>query len=125
VILSDLQRRRFSPLEQFELGIIRDQALSLTAALGKVDKQVEAAAENLGGYEGLASIKGIGPRSAAVPLTADGNVNDFENADRLAAYLGIVPRVSRTNDTDKSGRITKRGDKLARTTLVHRATSSG
>jgi transposase len=116
--LEKLDIKRFSPLEQFELGIIRDQALSLTQALGKVDKQVEAAAEKLEGYEGLASIKGIGPRSAAVLLTAVGNVNDFENADKLAAYLGIVPRVSRTNDTDNRGRITKRGDKLARTTLV-------
>jgi transposase len=66
----------------------------------------------------LSSIKGIGPRSAAVLLTSIGNVSDFDNADKLAAYLGIVPKVSQSNDTDNRGRITKRGDKLARTTLV-------
>ena len=37
---------------------------------------------------------------------------------KLAAYFGIVPRVSQSNDTDNRGRITKRGDKLVRTTLV-------
>lgn len=47
-----------------------------------------------------------------------GNVDDFDNADKLAAYLGIVPKVSQSNDTDNKGKITKRGNKLMRTTLV-------
>ena len=51
-------------------------------------------------------------------LSGIGDVNDFESADKLAAYLGIVPRVSQSNDTDNRGRITKRGNKLMRTTLV-------
>jgi transposase len=116
--LEKLEIKRFSTLEQFELTIIRDQALSLTEALAKMDTEIEAAAAKLDGYEGLSSIKGVGARSAAVLLTSIGNVNDFDNADKLAAYLGIVPRVSQSNDTDNRGRITKRGDRLARTTLV-------
>lgn len=40
------------------------------------------------------------------------------HADKLAAYFAIVPRVSQSNETDHRGRITKRGNKLARTTLV-------
>ena len=51
-------------------------------------------------------------------LSGIGNVDDFEDADKLAAYLGIVPRVSQSNETDNRGRITKRGNKLMRTTLV-------
>ncbi|HEY1759494.1 MAG TPA: IS110 family transposase, partial [Bryobacteraceae bacterium] len=35
-----------------------------------------------------------------------------------AAYFGIVPRVSNSNETQHSGRITKRGTKLGRTTLI-------
>ncbi|MEP7456349.1 IS110 family transposase [Phyllobacterium sp. SB3] len=116
--LEKLEIKRFSTLEQFELTIIRDQALSLTEALAKMDKEIETAAAKLEGYEGLSSIKGVGARSAAVLLTSIGNVNDFDSADKLAAYLGIVPRVSQSNDTDNRGRITKRGDRLARTTLV-------
>lgn len=116
--LERLAIKRFSTLEQFELTIIRDQALSLTAAIAKIDKEIETAASKLDGYDGLSSIKGIGPRSAAVLLTSIGNVSDFDNADKLAAYLGIVPKVNQSNDTDNRGRITKRGDKLARTTLV-------
>ena len=37
---------------------------------------------------------------------------------QLAAYIGIVPRVSNSNDTVCHGRITKNGSKIARSTLV-------
>ena len=116
--LNALEIGRFSALEQAELRVVRDQALSLTAALAEIDREIEAAAETMNGYDSLVSIKGIGPRAAAIFLSGIGNVDDFENADKLAAYCGIVPRVSQSNETDNRGRITKRGDKLMRTTLV-------
>lgn len=116
--LLGLDRAPFSALEWVEIEIVRDQALSLTGAIAKIDAEIEAAASALTGYEGLTSIKGIGARAAAVFLSTIGNVHDFENADKLAAYFGIVPRVSQSNDTDNRGRITKRGSRLARTTLV-------
>ena len=36
-------------------------------------------------------------------LLGIGNVNDFEDADKLAAYVSIVPRVSQSNETDNRG----------------------
>ncbi|MCZ2073580.1 MAG: transposase [Bryobacterales bacterium] len=36
----------------------------------------------------------------------------------MAAYFGIVPRIANSNETERSGRITRRGSKLGRTTLV-------
>ena len=108
----------FTPLEWIELEIVRDQALSLSDAIGKIDTRIQAAASTLEGYASLTSIKGIGPRAAAVFLSTIGNVHDFASADKLAAYFGIVPRVSQSNETDNRGRITKRGSRLARTVLV-------
>ena len=116
--LREMDLSRFTRLEQVELGALRDQALSLSETLAQLDREVEAAASALRGFEGISSIKGIGARSAAILLAGIGNVDDFESADKLAAYFGIVPRVSQSNDTDNRGRITKRGDKLVRTTLV-------
>ncbi len=113
-----LEIGRFSTLEQVELRILRDQALSLTTTIAELDGEIERGAQNLDGYESLVSIKGVGPRAAAVFLSGIGNVDDFETADKLAAYLGIVPRVSQSNETDNRGLITKRGNKLMRTTLV-------
>ena len=37
---------------------------------------------------------------------------------KLSAYLGLVTRVSNSNETERSGHITKQGNKLARTALV-------
>jgi transposase len=72
----------------------------------------------LKGYENLVSIKGIGARAAGILLSVIGPVSDFESEDKLASYFGIVPRVSNSNETIQHGRITKRGSKLGRTTLV-------
>ena len=116
--LERLEIGRFSSIEQIELAIVRDQAISLTAAIAKLDREIAAIAETLDGYDGLTSIKGVGPRAAAVLLSSIGNIDDFDAPDKLAAYFGIVPRVSQSNETDHRGRITKCGNKLARTTLV-------
>ena len=48
-------------------------------------------------------------------------VNDFADEGHLASYFGIVPRVSNSNETERSGRIHKRGSKLGRTALVQSA----
>ena len=116
--LVKLDMAPFSQLECVEVGIVRDQALSLTVSIRELDRCIETYAQPLDGYRELTSIKGIGPRSAAIFLSAIGEIRDFETADKLAAYFGIVPRVNQSNDTDHRGRITKRGNKLVRTTLV-------
>ncbi len=46
-----------------------------------------------------------------------GDVRDFPEEGKLAAYFGIVPRIHDSNETERSGRITKRGSKLGRTAL--------
>ena len=51
-------------------------------------------------------------------MSVIGDVNDFETEGKLAAYFGIVPRISNSNETERSGRITKQGNKPGRTTLV-------
>jgi len=65
-------------------------------------------------HENLMSIKGIGPVSASVLLSAIGNIRDSD-PDKLAAYFGLVPRIQKSNETEHSGRITKQVNKLART----------
>lgn len=97
--LHELDLSQFSALEQVELNALRAQALNLTEALNALDKAIEAAGSALPGYEEISSIKGIGPRSAAILLSGIGNVSDFDSADKLAAYVGIVPKVSQSNET--------------------------
>ncbi|MFH1615996.1 MAG: IS110 family transposase [Planctomycetota bacterium] len=101
-----------------ELEVLVEQIRSLNNSIKKLDEQMSEYGKNLKGHKNLASIKGIGERSATVLLSVIDDVNDFADEDKLAAYFGIVPRVSDSNETVRHGRITKNGSKIGRTTLV-------
>jgi transposase len=105
-------------LEQIEIDVITEQLESLRKSLKKLEKEIMSFAETLPGFKNLISIKGIGALSAAILLSTIGEISDFAKTGNLAAYLGIVPRVSQSNDQHLVGRITKRGSKIARKTLV-------
>lgn len=103
---------------KFELKVITDQIKSLTKSIDEITKELTNRGKGLKGYSNLKSITGIGDISATIMLNAIGNVNDFETADKLSSYFGIVPRVNNSNETIRQGRITKMGNKIARTALV-------
>jgi transposase len=106
------------PIARVELGVIVEQIASLNASIAKLEETIRQEGRKLPGHTNLTSIKGIGDLGASILLSVIGDVEDFPSAEKLAAYFGIVPRVSNSNETERSGRITKRGNKLARTTLV-------
>lgn len=108
----------WTEVERIELEIIAGEIRHLKESIKKLDKAIEIQAEKMKGYRNLVSITGIGSRSAGVLLSVIGEVKDFPTADKLAAYFGIVPRVANSNETVRTGRITKRGNKTGRTTLV-------
>lgn len=107
-----------SALVKIELRVLVEQVRGLGVSIGELEELIEEAGEDLPGYKNLISIKGIGALSATVLLTTIGAVSDFADENKLAAYVGLVPRVQNSNETERSGRITKHGNKLARTTLV-------
>jgi len=101
-----------------ELEVLVEQIRSLTKSIRKLDDEMSEHGKNLKGHKNLVSIKGIGERSATVLLSVIDDVNDFADEDKLAAYFGVVPKVSDSNETVRHGRITKNGSKIGRTTLV-------
>ncbi|MBZ0103993.1 MAG: IS110 family transposase [Sulfuricella denitrificans] len=105
-------------LVQTELQVLVDQIRSLNESIKKLEITIHEEGPKQDGHKNLTSIKGIGKTSASILLSVIGDVNDFEDEGKLASYLGLVPRVSNSNETERSGRITKQGNKLARTTLV-------
>jgi len=108
----------FDRAAQMEIEIIVEQIKSLKKSIARLDGLINEQALKLEGYDNVISIKGIGEKSAAILLSVIGDVNEFANENKLAAYFGLVPRVSNSNETERSGRITKRGSKIGRTTLV-------
>lgn len=108
----------FDAIVETELRVIVGQIRALNQSIAELEKTIKSEGAKLPGHRNLKSIKGIGDLGATVLLTAIGNINDFAHPGKLAAYFGIVPRVRNSNETEHTGRITKRGTKLGRTTLV-------
>ncbi len=110
--------REWNSVERLEVEIIIEQISHLKQSIRRLEQAIEAESQKLKGFRNLVSIFGIGAQSAAVLLSVIGEVEDFADESRLASYFGIVPKVSNSNETVKTGRITKRGSKTGRTTLV-------
>lgn len=116
--LEEVLGMMFDPIVDVELRVLVEQIRSLNRSIAELEKTMKEEGPKMPGHKNLKSIKGIGNIGACVLLSVIGDVNDFANEGKLAAYFGIVPRVSNSNETRRSGRITKRGSKLGRTTLV-------
>ncbi len=105
-------------LTRFELRVLVEQIRSLNRSIAELEKVIAQEGQKLKGHKNLTSIKGIGSLGASILLSVIGDVRDFPDEGRLASYFGIVPRMHNSNETEHSGRITKRGSKLGRTALV-------
>lgn len=69
----------------------------------------------------LMTIPGIDFTVAQILLSALGDIARFEEADKAAAYLGLVPSTYQSGDNRYHGRITKQGRGHARWMLVEAA----
>lgn len=110
--------REWDEIVRIELEVLVGQIRSLNEGIKKLEAQMSKSGKEMPGHENLTSIKGIGTKSAAILLSVIGDVNDFASEKKLESYFGVVPKVSNSNETVNHGRITKRGSKLGRTTLV-------
>jgi transposase len=100
-----------------EVRVLVDQIHSLSGSIAELEELIEEEGPKLAGHKNLMSIS-IGPVSATVLLSTIGKIEDFAEPGKLAAYFGPVPRVQNSNEMERSGHITKQGNKLARTGLV-------
>jgi len=59
-------------------------------------------------------IPGVGRVTAEAIVTAVDDAKRFKNGRQVSAYAGLVPRQYQSGETDRRGRITKRGSRLLR-----------
>lgn len=97
---------------------------SLTEQLTGVVKKLEAIGKNDERIKRVQTIPGVGPRTAEILVACLDDPHRFENGRQVSAYFGLVPRQYQSGETDRNGRITKRGNPLARTILVECAWAS-
>ena len=63
-------------------------------------------------------IPGVGRITAEALVAAIDDPHRFKNARQLSAYLGLVPKQYQSGETDRNGRISKRGPRMLRSLLL-------
>ena len=107
-----------------ELDLELNQLDSLTTILDGVVKKLESIGKTDPRIARVQTIPGVGPRTAEILVACIDDAKRFENGRQVSQYFGLVPRQYQSGETDRNGRITKRGNPLARTILVECAWSS-
>ncbi len=117
----EVVRRRAPELEMIlgPLLAVRGQAMEEMEAL---TKRVEELARGNEVCRRLMSVPGVGPVTAMAYVATIDDPERFERSEQVADYLGLVPSVYQSGETEYRGRITKEGDKLLRWLLVEGAT---
>jgi transposase len=69
----------------------------------------------------LTTIPGVGPLLALTIASAIGDISRFSSASRLVGYSGLVPRVHRSGESSRTGRLSKAGSPLLRWAAVEAA----
>ena len=91
----------------------------ISKTITEYDKKIEALCrERYPQTELLRQVPGVGPISSLYFVLAVGDPNRFEDARDVAAYFGLVPRRDQSGERDPQMRISKTGDRMARTLLV-------
>jgi hypothetical protein len=67
------------------------------------------------------TIPGVGCNVAVALLATIGDVQRFPSPNKLAAYLGLVPRLNQSAGRCQHGRITKTGSTITRSMVVEAA----
>ena len=91
---------------------------ALVVQLESAEKPLEEIAKQDPRIIRLMTIPGVGRKTAEVVVAAIDNADRFANCRQVSAYFGLVPKQFQSGETDRNGRITKRGSGLVRAILV-------
>ena len=94
---------------------------ALASQILKYDAQVRALAETDPTVHRLMTVPGVGPVTALAYVSTIDDPNRFAHACDVGAYLGLTPRRYQSGELDRTGRISKRGDRLMRSYLFEAA----
>jgi transposase len=107
---------------QLDAELTQLDAISLQ--LTSIEKKLDEIGKRDPRVVRVMTIDGVGPRTAEALVAAIDDPHRFENARQVSAYFGLVPKQYQSGETDRNGRISKRGPSLVRTLLVQAAWSA-
>lgn len=108
------------PLEiwKAELDLELTQLDDLTEKLQSIEDKLDSFAATNPHIIRLMTIPGVGRITAEALVAAIDDPHRFKNARQLSSYLGLTPKQYQSGETDRNGRISKRGPRLLRTLLL-------
>jgi len=116
------RQRVLDTLNQCKTGL---EAQTLVETIEELDKNVNGIEKHLrllteedGMVALLKSIPGCGEISAWTIRAYTDDIKRFASAKKYSAYAGLAPWVQNSNETERHGKITKRGPEELRTALV-------
>jgi transposase len=87
----------------------------------KYDGQLNDVAKSDQTIRRLMTVPGVGPITALAFASTVDDPSRFKRASDVGAYLGLTPRRYQSGELDRTGRISKRGDRLTRYYLFEAA----
>lgn len=101
-----------------QLGMLVQSLEQAFAQEKTLDRKLDALAKASGQIQRLMTIPGVGRCTAEVICAWIDTPCRFHNGREISSYAGLVPVQYQSGQSDRRGRITKRGSKLLRKTLV-------
>lgn len=110
-----------SPVAREGLAELYSEIKIITARIEVLLKRMSALAQQDPAHDLLLTIPGVGPVLAPTVLAKVGHVQRFRSGRDCAAWVGLVPKQHSTGGKAQLGGISKNGDRLLRTLLIHGA----
>jgi len=95
----------------------------LTAQRRGLEKELRAMAKHRDGtlYRLLQTVPGIGPITSVGIMAEIGDIHRFKHFKQFASYVGVVPRLHQSGETERVGAITYRSNNYLRPLIIEAA----
>ena len=90
----------------------------LTTQVDEVTEEINALVSQRDDYARLLTIPGVGPAVAATLIASVNDIHGFKNGRQFASWIGLTPSQHASGETNRLGKITKRGNASLRRALI-------
>jgi transposase len=105
------------------LSLLAVQWENVDKAVRELERQIARTAREDAAARRLMEIPGVGPIGASAVVAKVADAGAFRSGRDFAAWLGLTPRQSGTGGKQRSGAISKQGDRMLRQLLIMGATA--
>jgi transposase len=110
-----------SESDQVRRDVLIDELESIGVKIKRVEKVLEAVAEEHPGVHLLKTIPGVGPRTAEAVVAYIDKPERFGSNKTVGSYFGLVPSQDASAGQNRLGRITRQGPGTVRRLLIEAA----